>query len=73
VLLTHLKEGQRASRSRSHASKISCVSQRTTPSIFRPLGIRPSVHHSSNFVVDTARDAAASSRRSAKRGTDNKR
>ena len=44
------------------------MSHRTTPSIFLPLGIRPSAHHSSNLVVDTAIDAAASSRRRAKRG-----
>src|SRR4051794_12145763 len=53
----------------SHASRTSCVSHKTTPSIFRPLGILPSSHHSSNFVSDTANAAAASPRRSANLGS----
>jgi len=61
------------SRSRSHASRISWVSHSTTPSILCPFGIRPSATHSSNLVVDTASDAAASSLRKAKRGNDKSR
>jgi transposase len=56
--------------SASHASRTSWLSHNTTPSIFRPFGIRPSRHHSSNFVSETAKEAAASSRLSTKRGSD---
>ena len=46
------------------------MSQSTTPPIFRPFGILLSLIHPSNSVGEIATDAAASSRRSAKRGID---